>query len=91
MINIEKIKIYKRFRGDIDSFIRTQNKKLEAVINEDDFRSIEELVQDYTIIKNNLASSEYKEKFNKKILMLCEAADLPTILVEFDKISRERW
>ncbi|HWK05692.1 MAG TPA: hypothetical protein VNS58_18760 [Puia sp.] len=66
MLNLEKLNIYKSFRGDIDSFGRSTNKKTREKINENDFRVIDEIVQGMILIKNNLSSDAYKKDIEDK-------------------------
>ena len=67
MLNLDKLKIYKSFRGDIDSFGRSLNKKIKERMNESEFRLIDELVQGMILIKNDLASDVYKKEIEGKI------------------------
>ena len=66
MLNLEKLIIYKSFRGDIDSLGRSTNKKTKGKINENDFREIDGIGQGMILIKNNLASDAYKKDIRDK-------------------------
>lgn len=67
MITIEKIKIYQRYQGDIDSWARSGSKKEKAIMVDNDWYVIDGLIQDMQMIKNGLASLEFKNKFNERL------------------------
>jgi len=67
MLTLEKLKIYKSFRGDIDSFGRSLNRKTKEKITESEFNLIDELVQEAIVIRNNLASDLFRTSFETKV------------------------
>jgi hypothetical protein len=71
MINIEKIKIYKKYNGDIDSWVRFGSKKEKLHIDDNDWYLIEQLVQDIFLVNRNLASLKYKNELNTKLTEIC--------------------
>lgn len=85
MLTVEKIRLYKKFRGDVDSLSRSNNNKIKQLISEDDFFVIESLIQDSHLISKNLASKTYANNFVKKIEELCDKNEIPEVLVELQK------
>jgi len=54
MITLEKIKIYKRYSGNIDSWAKSGSKKEKLFMNIDDWYAIDGLIQDFYLMKNGL-------------------------------------
>ena len=79
MITKEKIEIYKYYDGDVDKFFhasRLHKKKM----SEDDFFLITRLIQDIIIIKNGLASNEFREKVENSIQENCDSLETISFL-----------
>lgn len=72
MITQDKIKIYKRYSGGIDSWTRSGSKKEKLVINDDDWYIIDGLIQDLSLVKKGLASPIFSNDLNNKLKMNCE-------------------
>ncbi|MFC5049053.1 hypothetical protein ACFPK9_15850 [Rubritalea spongiae] len=58
MITVEKIKIYQRFRGDIDGFARAG---APDPITDDDWRWIDNILSRLHMIHNVSVSKDFKE------------------------------
>ncbi len=74
MINIEKIKIYNSYRGDVDGFGRASNRD-KRIIDSSEFSFIESIIQDIKLIEKGLASENYISLVNKKLLENCNDMD----------------
>ena len=68
MLTIEKVKIYKSFNGDIDGWARIGTDEELNLMEDEDWRLIDEIIQDIKIIKNGYASDVFKEKFETKLI-----------------------
>ncbi len=75
MINEEKIKIYKRYKGDIDGWARTSNKKEQMIMEDSDWYLIEAFIQDIKLVKKGLASSDYSNSVNEKLNSNCDSVE----------------
>ena len=62
MINKQKIKIFKKYNGDIDGFSRFGKKKEKNIISDEEWNVIDNVLQDLKMIKNGLCSTDYKNK-----------------------------
>lgn len=67
MITEDKVKIYKRYNGDIDSWARSGSKKEKSIIIDEDWYVIDGLIQDLSLVKKGLASSGFSETLNVKL------------------------
>ena len=75
MITEDKIKIFKRYNGDIDSWARSGSKKEQLIINDDDWYMIEALVQDLFIVKERLSSLEFNNTLISKLKESCDGEE----------------
>jgi hypothetical protein len=71
MINQDKINIYRRYNGDIDSWARSGSKKEKITITNDDWYTIDSLVQDLSLSKKGLTSSNYDQELKNRLHLLC--------------------
>ena len=74
MLTAEKINIYKYYKGDVDSFGRGQSIH-KRKMSEEDFSLIQNLVSRYIIVRNNLASDEFKNTIELEIKNICDSAE----------------
>jgi hypothetical protein len=61
MITKKMLRIYKRFDGDGDGFVRTGTKQEKDLFQTDDWSTITCIIQDLEIIKKDLCSLAFKE------------------------------
>jgi len=73
MITVEKLKIFKKYQGDGDAFIRIGKKNEKRIMDYSDWRNIDELIQDIGLIKKKLASAEYEKSVSNKLRNYCES------------------
>jgi hypothetical protein len=66
MITSEKLAIYKKFGGDEDGWSRAGSPGVD-VVSFDDWLSIRNLLQELTMLKQNLASKQYADEINKRL------------------------
>ena len=66
-ITIEKLEVYMFFNGDIDDFARRANKDQQEEIFSDEWYMIDELINDYHIIKKELAAKQFEISFHNKM------------------------
>lgn len=71
MITQDKIKIFRKYDGDIDSWARSATKKERMIMSNEDWYIIDSLVQDLTLSIKSLSSTNYDLKLNDKIKQLC--------------------
>lgn len=66
MITKDKIKIYSKYKGDIDMFARVANKTEEKTISTKDWYLIDDLLQDLILINSGKTSSSYMDELSNK-------------------------
>ena len=66
MITKQKITIYLKYQN-IDNFARFANAKEKNILGDKDWALIENLIQDIHLLKNNMVSSEMRDKIENKI------------------------
>ncbi len=66
MITKQKITIYLKYKN-IDSFASFANAKEKNILVDKDWALIENLIQDIHLLKNNMVSSEMRDKIENKI------------------------
>ena len=72
MITELKIKIYKKYKGDIDSWVRSGSKNEKLAINDNEWYLIDNFLQEIHLVKNELASKEFENKLNNRLNENCE-------------------
>ena len=71
MITKEKIRIYNRYNGDGDMWLRSA-KKSEKIINNLEWHLIENLINDVGLIEKGLTSQSYSEEIKKRLEENCD-------------------
>jgi hypothetical protein len=72
VVTIDKIKIYKRFNGDVDGWARIGTTEEKSTMNVDDWFLIDSLIQDISLIKKGLVSDSLMKSINKKLKENCD-------------------
>jgi len=76
MITKEKLKIYIKYRGDIDRFARTGRKAEEDTITTNEWYLIDELVQDLKLLESGMTSETFVKEVTTKLNKNCEDQDV---------------
>lgn len=72
MLTIEKLNIYKKYSGDIDLWARLRKKNEISLMNDNDWKLIDDLIQSLELIKKNVASENFKFQTFERIQAVCE-------------------
>lgn len=72
MITIEKLNLFRKYKGDGDAFIRVGTKNEKSVMDYSDWRSIDDFIQEIGLIKKKLASEKFEESVTTKLKVYCE-------------------
>lgn len=80
MITQDKIKIYKRYKGDIDSWARSGSKKEKSIMEDNDWYIIDDLIQDLYLVRKGLTSLAFSDDLNNKLVENCESEEIIQIL-----------
>ena len=84
MINIERLKIYRSYGGDIDGVLRINNKAdLDAFAPNmsNIWAKITSVIQDMALIEKGLASKEYANEIINEMKVFCDKAS-------FDELTK---
>lgn len=73
MITEDKIKIFKRYDGDIDSWARSGSKREKFIMTDNDWYIIDALIQDLLLVKKGLTSLEFTNTLNSKLKENCDS------------------
>ncbi|OWP61587.1 hypothetical protein CDA63_18585 [Hymenobacter amundsenii] len=88
MITTQKFLVYKKYKGDLDLWIRDRREKDINVINDDDWQVISELLSDIALIENNLVSDNFRNKVIQFIKSNSESEEVISLLkVEAKKLK----
>jgi len=68
MLTLEKLRIYRRFGGDIDGWARTRGRGDGSGMTDDDWSLIEELRQGLRIVSSGQASAEFAGSVERRLL-----------------------
>jgi len=67
MISHEKIRIYQKYNGRIDKFLRSNKNWEKSVLTNDDWLLIDGILQDCEMIAKGLTSESFKKDFEKRL------------------------
>nr|WP_319401800.1 hypothetical protein [uncultured Carboxylicivirga sp.] len=65
MITEQKIKIFRKYHGDIDGFSRGGRKYEKDLFENADWLLIDNVLQDLELIKKGLCSTDYRNRLEK--------------------------
>ena len=68
MINLEKLRTYQEFNGDIDGWARASKGKVNSSLTDADWYLIDELLMGLTTIGTGLASPSFVHEIETKLL-----------------------
>lgn len=75
MITISKIKIYQRYKGDVDGWARVGSKDEKSIMNDEDWFIIEGFIQDINLKKKGLASDTFMNTINERLKEKCDSEE----------------
>ena len=67
MITLEKLKIFEKYRGDGDGFVRVGKKHEKNIIQDDDWHEIDVLARKIHLVNSELASKEFKRRVKNEL------------------------
>jgi hypothetical protein len=72
MITAEKLNIYQRFNGEIHRWGEFGTAKERSTISDDDWCTIEELIQNINLVKTGLASESFVKALDQQLKERCD-------------------
>ena len=73
MITEYKIKIFERYNGDIDNWVRNSSPKEKFIMNDNDWYDIDAFLQDLSLVKKGLTSIDFNNSLISKLITNCES------------------
>lgn len=74
MITLQMLEIYRHYNGDIDAWVRSHGQHADLLISDKTWGQIDSIFQDINIVKNGLASPDYRLSLLKRIETECDLA-----------------
>ena len=81
MITIDKLKIYKKYLGNIDSWALSGKEKEFSLMNDDDWGLIYDLLQSLEIVENGVASDMFRTQTLSRLKESCDTEDTQQELI----------
>ena len=75
MITIKHIKLYKKYGGDGDGFLRCASTDEKALFDKEQWWLIDNLLHDIMLAKKGLVSVAYNQSTDKKLKEVCDNQD----------------
>jgi len=82
MLTIAKIRVYKKYGGDIDGFARAKNSNDYSLITDDEWFLIDSLIQKLFLVKSGKASPEYAKRISEEVRQNVEGEEIINELME---------
>ena len=87
MITLERLKIYKKYSGNIESWDRFGKKKDKGFLEYEEWELIDELIQNIELVEKGLASESFKSQTLNKLNDACDnektQQDLKTLIGKY--------
>jgi hypothetical protein len=85
MINLDKLRFYKKLNGDSDAWARMPRASNFAGMTDQDWYLIDRILQSLTITEHGLATPEFAEEMHRKLNDLAEGDEVRAMLIEMAK------
>jgi hypothetical protein len=82
MLTLAKIRVYRKYGGDIDGFARAKNQNDYSVITDDEWFLIDSLVQKLFLVRNGKAPPEYAKRISVEVHQNIEGEEAINELME---------
>ena len=73
MITKGKVRIYGKYGGDIDAWVRMGSKRQLAIMDDDDWGLIDSFIQGITLVRSGLASDDFASALKRRIEENCDS------------------
>ncbi|MFT3946623.1 MAG: hypothetical protein QM763_06580 [Agriterribacter sp.] len=85
MITIQMLRIYERYKGDVDRYTRASRKEL-SILSEADFFIISRFISDLKLIGNGVAAASYEAQVFEQINNLVDNDQTKEYLLKLSKV-----
>lgn len=82
MLTLEKIRVYRKYGGDIDGLARVKNPDDCSLVTDEEWFLIDSLVQKLSLVKNGKASPEFARRISAEVRQCVEGEEALNELME---------
>jgi len=82
MLTVAKVRVYRKYRGDMDGLARTKKLDDSSLITNEEWFLIDSLVQKFFLIKSGKASQAYAERISVEVHQCVESEEVIRELME---------
>jgi hypothetical protein len=87
MLTLNKIQIYSRYNGDIDSWVRNNSREELTALTDEDWCLIDGFIQDLKLVELGLISMEYNNSLKVKLIKNCDSQETINAII---KLARKK-
>ncbi len=80
MITENKLKVYFKYKGEIDLWVRVGSVKEKKILTDEDWFKINSLVQDLLLVHRKLTSAIFNKSLEEKLTNLCDKEETISLL-----------
>lgn len=88
MYTLEKINIYKKYRGYYDGY-HIQNKNKDKIITVDEWILLDKILQDIYLIRTNRCSKSFENSLIELLIKNCDSKETYNLVFELEKFINE--
>ena len=82
MLTLAKIRVYRKYGGDIDGYARAKNPHDCPLVTDEEWFLIDSLVQKLMLVKNGKTSPEYANRISAEVYQCVEGEEALNELME---------
>ena len=84
MLTLEKVEIFKSYKGYYDGYHIQNNDKVK-IISDEEWFLLSNLMQDIYLIRNGLSAKSFDRSVNKQLSRVCDTEDTIKSIFELEK------
>ncbi len=83
MLTLNKIQIYSRYNGDIDSWVRNNSIEELTTLTDEDWYLIDGFIQDLRLMELGLISMDYSNFLKVKLIDNCDSQETINEIIKY--------
>lgn len=91
MITLEKLKIYKKYSGNIESWDRFGKKEDKRFLEYEEWELIDELIQNLEMIEKELVSESFRLQTLNKLIEFCDSKKTQQVLISISQTEDNEY
>jgi hypothetical protein len=89
MLTLEKVEIFKSYKGYYDGYHIQSNGK-EKIISDDEWFLLSNLMQDIYLIRKGISAKSFENSVNEHLLRNCDTQQTINLIFELEKYLNEQ-